>query len=422
MGVERLVLQSRDDPSGLGVEQRMEGRRLRRIGDEVAHLAEQFVVHPGIVQVKPCETLVVKVFLSSVRRGLEEERDALPGLIQALGHEPRRFEDFSATGIPSRQACLDGVEDADAYLLLLGEHYGDPLPETGIAPTEEEFAVAKRRGIPILAFRKRGVTLEPAQEEFIERIEAYSTGVFRKAFSNSAGLLAEVARGIRELDLAPPTLRFTPLPNAVTAPWKTFERHGWRSTAAILELVAIPLPPVAPTATELSAMPGRIARLGREHGFFHDAHALDSGVANSAAHAATRPDRSVPIAGIGMTASGAISIWQELPSDGLGAILDEADLGERIASTLRLATELVPSGCQVALAVGLHGLGSVTEGHVADLGHRRSASMPGFGYEKDALVEPRDSLPSGSLAPAAQEIARELAVRLILTFRDAFRF
>jgi len=75
----------------------------------------------------------VKVFISSVRRGLEEERDALPGLIQALGHEPRRFEDFTAQSVPSRQACLDGIEAADVYVLLIGEHYGDSLPETGKA-------------------------------------------------------------------------------------------------------------------------------------------------------------------------------------------------------------------------------------------------------------------------------------------------
>jgi hypothetical protein len=33
------------------------------------------------------------VFLSSVRRGLEEERDNLPALFRAIGHECRRFED-----------------------------------------------------------------------------------------------------------------------------------------------------------------------------------------------------------------------------------------------------------------------------------------------------------------------------------------
>ena len=44
----------------------------------------------------------MKVFISSVRHGLDAERDALPGLIAALGHDPRRFEDYTAQPIPSR--------------------------------------------------------------------------------------------------------------------------------------------------------------------------------------------------------------------------------------------------------------------------------------------------------------------------------
>jgi hypothetical protein len=51
----------------------------------------------------------VKVFVSSVRRGLEAERDALPGLLTALGHTPSSFETFTAQPRPSREACLCGV-------------------------------------------------------------------------------------------------------------------------------------------------------------------------------------------------------------------------------------------------------------------------------------------------------------------------
>jgi len=172
----------------------------------------------------------------------------------------------------------------------------------------------------------------------------------------------------------------------------------------------------------LAALPGRLARLGRDHGYFDDAQALDTGLGNSAAHAATRPDRNVPIRGVGVTATGTVSIWAEMPSDMLGVILDEADLAERIAPMLRMASDLVPAPSPVGLAIGLHGLGSVVEGRIGDLGRRSSASMPGFGQNKDALVEPRDSVPAGSLGPAANEIGRELATRLVLAFRDAFRY
>jgi hypothetical protein len=106
----------------------------------------------------------------------------------------------------------------------------------------------------------------------------------------------------------------------------------------------------------------------------------------------------------------------------LGVILDEADLAERIAAMLRIASELVPAPSPVAMGIGLHDLGSVVEGRTSDLGRRNSASMPGIGQNKDELVEPRATVPAGSLGPAAKEIGRELAKRLILTFRDAFRY
>jgi hypothetical protein len=78
------------------------------------------------------------VFLSSVRRGLEQERDNLPPLIQAIGHECKRFEDYTAQPVPSRQACVRGVDQADVYLLVLGGRYGEPVFDSRLAPTEEE--------------------------------------------------------------------------------------------------------------------------------------------------------------------------------------------------------------------------------------------------------------------------------------------
>ena len=87
-----------------------------------------------------------------------------------------------------------------------------------------------------------------------------------------------------------------------------------------------------------------------------------------------------------------------------------------------MAAELVPATSSVALAIGLHHLGSVVEGRISDLGHRTSASMPGFGQDKDALVPARDAVPAAALVHGATEIGRELAARVLLAFRDAFRY
>ena len=120
----------------------------------------------------------MKVFISSVRHGLEAERDSLSGLIMALGHEPLRFEDFGAQAMPSREACLRGVDGSDVYLLLLGPNYGHVFPETGQSATHDEWVAAVAKGIPKLVFRKAGVEFEPEQQEFTKVVADYGHGVF----------------------------------------------------------------------------------------------------------------------------------------------------------------------------------------------------------------------------------------------------
>ncbi|MGC4922468.1 MULTISPECIES: DUF4062 domain-containing protein [Streptomyces] len=73
----------------------------------------------------------VRIFISSARKGLEVERDALDGLIRALGHTSVRFEDSFAQSTPSREACLKAVASADVCLFLLGPFYGHVFTETG---------------------------------------------------------------------------------------------------------------------------------------------------------------------------------------------------------------------------------------------------------------------------------------------------
>jgi hypothetical protein len=362
----------------------------------------------------------VKIFISSVRRNLEEERDALPGLIRALGHEPRRFEDYTAQTVPSRQACLDGVEDADAYLLLMGERYGDAVPDTGKSPTEEEFTVAKRRGIPILAYKKRNVAAEPAQRDFIERIDNYQTGLFRGSFANALELLPLVTADVRGLEARPHALSFEPLDRAVAAPWFTARPTGGRSLSAVLELHAVPVPPGRITATSIADLPKRLGRAGREHGLFSDDQALANTVDEGGAWSSARPDRDTKIAGLRVLADGTVTIWQEMPSDSLGVILDREDIASRFRTMVRLGAEVLPPTEHVALAVGLFNVWQVTEGSIADLGRRSSGTFP-LRHEQPALVEPQDLVPADALRRGAPEISSELANRLIFRYRAVTR-
>ncbi len=427
-GAELLSPRPPDDPGHLPVKQCVELWALGRVSDPRLDLRDDLVIHGP--QLRAAKAAVnggggaVKIFLSSVRRGLEDERDALPALIRAMGHEPLRFEDFTAQPVPSREACLQGVNEADAYVLLLGERYGDALSDTGKAPTEEEWTVARRRGIPILAFRKQGVTPETAQSEFIARVENYSAGVFRGSFKTVADLLTAAAGAVRALEEAPPPLTWRPLAAPIAVPWEARPQRGAYSGSTILECHVLPIASHdAVPATILTELPRRLARAGRDHHLFGEERAVESTVREDSALVVSKPEGHERLAGIRVRRDRTVSLWVQLPSDMLGTIVDAEDIAGRTAHLLRLAADLdLSKSDEVALAVGLQGISMASEGSVKDLGKRTSASPAGFGRADDsAVVEPRDTVPSGALAAAADEIGRELAARLLLRFREGRR-
>jgi hypothetical protein len=218
-----------------------------------------YVAHPA--------TRRLVVFLSSVRRGLEQERDNLPALIQAVGHECKRFEDYTAQPIPSRQACLRGVDQAAVYLLVLGSRYGEPVFDSGLAPTEEEFARARQRGIPMLVFVKQSLEVEPRQQAFINRVEEYTGGRFRVRFTDAVDLQPKVVQALAELATQQAPLQFTSLPVSIdpSVPWvydpaaraETFTSHS-----PILECHVLPLAAPRLPAASLDTLVDRLAELG----------------------------------------------------------------------------------------------------------------------------------------------------------------
>lgn len=359
-----------------------------------------------------------KVFISSVRRGLEEERDSVPALISAIGHMPRRFEDFTAQPRPSRDACLAGVGEADVYLLLLGAHYGDPLPDSGLAPTEEEWTVAKRRGIPIVVFRKDSIEPEATQAEFMRRVEDYVTGRFRDTFSSTNELLPKVAAILRSLELAAEPLEWVPLDEPVPIDWVITEQQlRYVGVGPTLELHLVPLDVSSRfPAARLEALPERLARVGREHGLFSAADALDLRADEVAAIALRASGREIVSAGLAVRRNQTVSAWEELRRDSMGAILDRGDVAARLARLLRVATEVLTSqASSVAIAVGVGPTQSLSEGDISDLGRRRSSTMD----MRDRLihVDAEESVPTSALRPAADEIAEELSTRLMMRFR-----
>ena len=145
-----------------------------------------------------------RVFVSSVIEGYGDYREAARRGIQQAGCDPVLAEDLPAQASSPRNACLDGVQSADALVLLLGARYGWIAP-SGRSATEEEYEEARRRHLPILVFVEDGATRELRQHEFVRRVEDYIGGHFRRSFrgANDLRRLAEEAVVAADVGRAP---------------------------------------------------------------------------------------------------------------------------------------------------------------------------------------------------------------------------
>lgn len=371
------------------------------------------------------------VFVSSVRQGLEEERDALRGQILALGHEPVFFEDFTAQSIPSREACLAAAETADVYILLLGPHYGTVFPETNTSPTHDEYTVAVRRGIPRVVMHKLRVAFEPKQEEFAHQVERYTTGLFRGEFSTAAELLVEVTRVLREIEAAPKSLTWRTLSQPIAhLPVKLDDSLG--SPSAVI-LHCIPVIDVRLSSMQLRDSTERMIRAVRDCQLVPQAESLDSSSSTDMAVVTIVEGRirrtggtgfqQVTLAGFGgaqLDRGCRFDAWSFLARDSLGALVDEASLTEELTRLVGLAALLnSPFGDEVALGASIAIGGMINEGNPADLGRRNSASGSMLRHSSaQVATDIDDAVPVSSLAAGAMEIGREFALRLLQKFRE----
>lgn len=148
----------------------------------------------------------MKVFVSSVMNGFEDYREAAFAAILSLDHDIIRAEDFPASTISSRVACLQGVHEADLVVLILGERYGWSETQSGISPTHEEFREAAAEG-KVIPFVQSGVRREEAQQRFVNEVEDYDTGMHRgQTFQTPEELRTEVTRAIARHQLSAATM------------------------------------------------------------------------------------------------------------------------------------------------------------------------------------------------------------------------
>lgn len=138
----------------------------------------------------------MKVFISSVIEGFEDERKTAKIAVESLSMEPVMAEGFSAKPFSSQVACLEGVRRSGIYVGILGARYGE-VTTGGVSVTEEEFNEARKRGIPVLWF-VMSCSREPKQEEFLKRIADYEGGYFIAFFNSEKDLLPKIVQGLDE--------------------------------------------------------------------------------------------------------------------------------------------------------------------------------------------------------------------------------
>jgi hypothetical protein len=110
----------------------------------------------------------MKIFVSSLIGGMEPIRAAARSAVTTLGHDPVMAEDFGALPHTPQIACLDGVRQAGAVVLILGSRYG-AIQSSGLSATHEEYREARDR-CPVLAFVEQGITPEPLASALVVEI------------------------------------------------------------------------------------------------------------------------------------------------------------------------------------------------------------------------------------------------------------
>jgi len=374
----------------------------------------------------------VKVFISSVRYLLKDERNGLPPFLEVMGHKGLRFEDFSAPDASSREACLAGVAAADVYALLLGPKYGDPFRDTGKSPTHEEFIAARNRGIPILVFAKTtDEPDEPAQVEFKKEVGHYVNGRFWKFFEDPMSLNLAVGHALNDLKLPAAAFRLLPLASPSTVRWLDYG-NGLRPRevdAPVLELHLVPTPPAGvASATALAASATALASDVRTTGFVPNHEPVQPGSTNDRAWAARPPEskhhRTSTASGwyeqawrgAATAADGTATAWLSLPTDFLGTLVDEPSLRRHVLTLLTVAAPHVGDSDQIAVACRLSPAGRVNEGDPNEIGKQSGGSVRM--RDVDIVIEPTFAVACDQLTTHTGDLAAEVATRLINDVRQ----
>ncbi len=161
-------------------------------------------------------SVLPRVFISSVVKDFQEYRLAAAEGVRDAGAEPLLInEEFPSVPDSSRNACLNAVASADAFILVIGERGGWKAP-SGRFVTEEEYDEAVLRGIPLYVFLQ-DVPRDADTERFKRRVSDYVLGTFRKTFRTAVELREAVKKALSTLGPARTRMVGTAISEALKA-------------------------------------------------------------------------------------------------------------------------------------------------------------------------------------------------------------
>ncbi|MBP2324934.1 nucleoside phosphorylase [Kibdelosporangium banguiense] len=266
------------------------------------------------------------------------------------------------------------------------------------------------RGLPTLTVR--GISDRADGNKYL----ADSKGSQLVAARNAAGFAMDFVAELIGKPAGSQGLDWVVLDAPVDVQWRSDLARGADSGPAALEVHLVPADASRRLEVRrLERLPDELDSLGRTLGLFNGTEKLWSGQTGVGAAVHTTEYETSP-AGIAVLRSGQMSGWTPLPRDSMGAVLDPADLVSRIRRLLEIlaAIDLTPAPGIVPV-IGIQPAIMVTEDSVQRMPRNRAS---GLGMRNEVRVLPDDSLPGEQFIRHPDEVAEELAARLMAEFRQ----
>ncbi|MFJ5220566.1 5'-methylthioadenosine/S-adenosylhomocysteine nucleosidase [Streptomyces sp. NPDC088354] len=210
-------------------------------------------------------------------------------------------------------------------------------------------------------------------------------------------------------------LKWKPLAEAVEVNWRRQAGSSFRGGPSALELHLVPVPSTNRIEVrKLAQLHEQLIRIGRENKFFSLAEHITS-TADGQHAMAIASGTHQSSSGLTVWRTGQRSAWQPLPHDSMGGVLDPDELPRQISGMLTLLAQFpVPDPGDIALGIGIDPATMVSEDKVSRM--PRNSVQPWM--KGDHLrVHPDETVTMTDLAANRDDIAEELAARLLTNFR-----